>query len=78
MEIKSRIKFIYETEKEAKIAFGSINPDNMDFIHAYVHENNLICDLESRSLKTMLATIDDLLFCEIMAEKIIEFTNNKY
>ena len=77
MEIKSQITFIYGTEKEAQVALGSINPDNMDFINAYVQGNNLICDLESGSLKTMLATMDDLLFCEIMAEKIIEFTNNK-
>ena len=74
MEIKSQITFMYETEKEALVALGSINPDNMDFINAYVQENYLICDLESGSLKTMLATMDDLLFCEMMAEKIIEFT----
>ncbi len=77
MEIKSQIKFIYETEKEALVALGSINPDNMDFVNAHVQGNDLICDLESGSLKTILATMDDLLFCEMMAEKIIEFTNNK-
>jgi hypothetical protein len=74
MEIESKITFMYGTEKEANIALGSLKPDNMDFINAYVEYNSLICDLESSSLRTTLATIDDLLFCEIMAEKIIDFT----
>ncbi len=77
MEINSKITFSYNTDEEAQIALGSLKPDNMDFVKAHVEGNNLICDLESRSLRTTLATIDDLIFCEIMAEKIIDFTNNK-
>ena len=74
MKIKSKITFKYRTEKEAEIALGSINPDNIDFLESYVHDIFLICDLESGSLETTLATIDDLLFCEMLAEKIIDFT----
>ncbi|MGZ7134827.1 MAG: KEOPS complex subunit Pcc1 [Methanobacterium sp.] len=77
MEIKSKIKFKYRTPNEAKVALVSINTDNMNCVNAYVQNNSLICDLESRSLKTLLATIDDLLFCEMMAEKIIDFTVNQ-
>ena len=77
MEIETRITFIYGTEKEAKIALGSLKPDNMDFINAHVEYSSLICDLKSISLRTTLATIDDLLFCEMMAEKIIDLTNNE-
>jgi hypothetical protein len=77
MEIESRITFVYGTEKEAKVALGSLKPDNMDFIKAHIEKSSMICDLESRSLRTTLATIDDLLFCEMMTEKIIDFTNNE-
>ncbi len=77
MEIESTITFKYETEDEAKIAFGSLKPDNMDFVRSYVEDNSLICKLESGSLRTTLATIDDILFCEMMTEKIIDFTKNK-
>lgn len=77
MEIKSKITFMYRTEQEAQVALGSINPDNMDFINAHVRGNSLICDLRSRSLKSTLATIDDLLFCEMIAEKITDLTNNE-
>lgn len=74
MEIQSKITFIYGTAKEAQIALGSLKPDNEGFIKAHVENNSLICHLESRSLRTTLATIDDLLFCEMMTEKIIDFT----
>ena len=77
MEIKSQITFIYDTEKEALICLGSLKPDNMNFVNAHVQKNNLICEMESRSLKSMIATMDDLIFCELMAEKIMEFTNNE-
>lgn len=77
MEIESTITFRYETKNEAKIASGSLNPDNMDFVRSYVEDNSLICKLESGSLRTTLATIDDILFCEMMTEKIIDFTKNK-
>ncbi len=77
MEIESKIIFKYKTDEEAEIALGSLKPDNMDFIKSYVEDNSLICKLESGSLRTTLATIDDILFCEMMSEKIIDFTKNK-
>ena len=77
MEIESRITFMYRTEKEAHVALSSLKPDNMDFVKAYVEKKSLICDLESRPLKTTLATIDDLLFCEMITEKIIEFIDDE-
>ncbi|MBI5679846.1 MAG: hypothetical protein HZC47_02995 [Methanobacterium sp.] len=77
MEIKSTITFTYKTKKEAEIALGSLNPDNMNFVNAHVTESSLICKLESSSLRTALATVDDILFCEMMTEKIIDFTKNE-
>lgn len=77
MEIKSTITFTYKTKKEADIALGSLNPDNMNFVNAHVKNESLVCKLESSSLKTTLATVDDILFCEMMTEKIIDFTKNK-
>lgn len=77
MEIKSKIEFKYRSAKEAHVALDSINPDNMDFVKAHIQGKSVICNLESGSLKTILATIDDLIFCEMMTEKIIDFTNNE-
>jgi hypothetical protein len=72
MQIKALIKFEYHTEEQAKIAFKSLEPDNMEFINSYIHENKLIYNLEGNSLKSILATLDDLFFCEMMMEKVLE------
>ena len=77
MQIKSKVIFIYETKEEAKIALGSLKPDNMDFIESYIENNSLICKLNSDSLRTTLATVDDILFCEMMAEKVMDFTKEE-
>lgn len=73
MQIKARLKFEYETGKQAKIALKSLNPDNVGFVNCNVVENKLICDLSGDSLNTFLSTVDDLLFCELMVEKVLEF-----
>lgn len=77
MQIKSKIIFMYKTKKEAEIASSSLKPDNMDFISSHVENNDLIYKLESHSLKTTLATIDDILFCEMMAEKVMDLTKEE-
>ena len=77
MQIESTVIFTYETEEEAKIALGSLKPDNMDFIESYIENNSLICKLDAKSLRTTLATVDDIIFCEMMAEKVIDFTKEE-
>ncbi len=77
MQIESTVIFTYKTGKEAEIALKSLNPDNMDFVESYVENSNLICKLDAESLRTTLATVDDILFCEMMAEKVIDFTKEE-
>ena len=77
MQIESTVIFTYETKKEAEIALGSLKPDNMGFVESHVENNSLVCKLDSESLRTTLATVDDILFCEMMAEKVIDLTKEE-
>lgn len=72
MQIKAKISFKYEAPKEAQIALKSLDPDNMGCIDSHVSGNKLVFDLNGDSLNTFLATVDDLLFCEMMVEKVLE------
>ncbi len=72
MQIKAQISFQYETEKQAEVARQSLNPDNMGPINSCVLGDKLVYDLGGDSLNSFLATVDDLLFCEIMVEKVLE------
>lgn len=78
MQIKARITFGYQTEKQAKIALKSLNPDNIGLIYSNTEENRLIYDINSDSLNSFMATVDDLLFCEIMVEKVLELEKINY
>ena len=72
MQIEAKISFEYQIAEQAINASKSLKPDNMEFINSCIFNNRLICNINSESLKTILATVDDLLFCEMMVEKILE------
>jgi hypothetical protein len=72
MKVKARITFQYHNEKQAKIAHKSLQPDNLGFIDSYRDNNSLICILKGKSVGTILSTADDLIFSEMMVEKILE------
>ncbi|MGV8143631.1 MAG: KEOPS complex subunit Pcc1 [Methanothermobacter sp.] len=72
MQIKAQIHFEYETKKQATVALKSLKPDNIGYIKSYIRENKMVYNINSDSLNSFLATVDDLLFCEMMVEKVLE------
>lgn len=72
MQIKAQISFQYHGSKEAQIALKSLYPDNMGFVDSHVSGSKLVFNLNGDSLSTFLATVDDLLFCEMMVERVLE------
>ncbi|MCE5213648.1 MAG: hypothetical protein LLF83_02885 [Methanobacterium sp.] len=72
MQIKAKISFEYQTAEQAVNASKSLKPDNMEFINSCILNNRLLCNIKGQSLKTILATVDDLLFCEMMVERMLE------
>lgn len=74
MRISTKIEFKYINSEYAKTAFESLHPDNMGYIYSFVKDRSLICCIEGDSIGRLLATADDLIFCETMIEKIAELT----
>ncbi len=72
MKVKATITFHYHDENQAKIAFESLLPDNIGFIESYQAHDSLVCNLKGESLKTILSTADDLIFSEMLIEKVLE------
>ena len=70
MKIKAKIMFRYRSEEDAEIAFKSLEPDNVGYIKSFVEGKYFICNLSGDSIGTILATADDLVFCETMVERI--------
>jgi len=77
MMIKTMIKFKYKSGEDAEIVFRSLEPDNIGYINSFVDSNYFICSLNGNSIGTVLATADDLVFCEMMVEKMSELMNHQ-
>ena len=72
MKIEAKIQIEYKDSKDADISFQSLEIENKGFVKSVKRENILNFEVNSNSLSTFLATVDDLIFSEILVEKILE------
>ncbi|WP_321422567.1 KEOPS complex subunit Pcc1 [uncultured Methanobacterium sp.] len=72
MKIKATITFSYQNDEQAEVAFKSLLPENTGYLESRQKYNSLICNLEGKSLKTILSTADDLIFSEMLVEKVLD------
>ena len=70
MKVKSVIELTFKTPQDAKIIYESLEVDNKNFLNSKLKDNSIIYTVDNDSLTTTLATIDDLIACEILSEKI--------
>ncbi|MDR3063707.1 MAG: hypothetical protein LBU40_06180 [Methanobrevibacter sp.] len=77
MEIKSNILIEFYDEKDAKILYDSLSVENEGFLESSIDNNLIEYNINSSSLNTFLATVDDLIFSAITAEKIL-YCSRKY
>lgn len=77
MHIKTRITLEYHDKDRAQIAAESLNPDNLGFVETELHDNKLVCEINGESVRTVLATADDLLFSEMTVENIEKLSRDQ-
>jgi hypothetical protein len=77
MKIETEVQIEYKETKKAEIAFKSLDVDNKGFVQSSISDNIIDFSISSDSLGTFLSTIDDLIFCELTIEKILESNLNK-
>lgn len=70
MKVTSKIELKFKTPELAKITYETLEVDNGNFLSSKLENNTIIYEVDSDSLSTTLATIDDLIACEILSEKI--------
>ena len=75
--MKGEITLKYDEEKTAETIAKAVSPDNLVrstllCIVTNWKENKVVTNMKCASLKTFIATIDDLLFCISTAEKTIQ------
>lgn len=70
MRVKSKIELKFKTQKDAEIIYKTLEVDNENFLDSKLENDTITYTIDNESLTTTLATIDDLIACEILSEKI--------
>lgn len=76
MKVKSKIELKFKTPKLAEITYETLEVDNEDFLDSKLEGDTITYEISNESLTTTLATIDDLIACEILSEKITTIKTN--
>ena len=77
MKIKSNINLEYKDSEYAEIIYKSLEADNEGFVEGSIDKNRINFKIESEKLGSFLATADDLIASEILAETIIKNTKQE-
>ena len=67
----------YKDSQYAEIVYKSLEVDNEGFVRSVLEEDQINFKIESDKLGSCLATADDLIASEILAEEIIKKTSQK-
>ena len=70
MKVKSKIELKFKTSEDAKIIYKTLEVDNETFLNSKIENTTITYETYNDSLTTTLATIDYLIACEILSEKI--------
>ena len=62
----------YEDEKIVQMIHKSIEVDNFDFVSTKINKDQLEARIESKSVSSLLHTLDDYLSCISVAEKVVD------
>jgi tRNA threonylcarbamoyladenosine modification (KEOPS) complex Pcc1 subunit len=72
MKATCKIVIDFDNEKKVKNVLKSIEVDNLRFVKAHIKGKTLEADIESKSVSSLLHTLDDYLACVSVAEKIVD------
>ena len=77
MHVTCNLRLTYPTSTEAEQVFESVHIDDASFMKTKRKKNHIITKIETQSVPSMLHTVDDLLACVGIAEKIIQNNHSK-
>ena len=76
MKINGSLTLKYKTDESASLIYDSLEVDNENYVKGQLNNDTIEYDINSESLGSFLATIDDLIASEIVSEKIINETRD--
>lgn len=74
MKITCKMLFEYKNKSHAENIAKTVGVDNYIFVKTKTDGNKIISEIESKSIPSMLHTVDDYLSCIGVAEKMVDRT----
>ena len=72
MKVTCDVVIEYDDVKKTETVLKSIEVDNFDFVKSHTNGKYLEVHIESKSISSLLHTLDDYLACVSVAEKIVD------
>jgi len=72
MNISCTLIFEYENSEKAEKVLRSLKVDDVDFVKSKINGDKLEVFIKSKSVSSLIHTLDDYLACLSVAEKIID------
>ena len=72
MNVTCDVVIGYDDVKKTETVLKSIEVDNFDFVKSHTNGKHLEAHIESKSISSLLHTLDDYLACISVAEKIVD------
>ena len=71
MKIICTLDFKYNDPEEADKVLKSVQVDNYSYVTTVVDQNKIISRVESKTLASLIHTLDDYLSCISLAERVV-------
>lgn len=72
MKVTCDVVIEYDDVKKTETVLKSIEVDNLGFVKSQINGKHLEAHIESKSISSLLHTLDDYLACVSVAEKIVD------
>jgi hypothetical protein len=72
MKVTCDVVIEYDDVKKTETVLKSIEVDNLGFVKSQTNGKHLEARIESKSISSLLHTLDDYLVCVSVAEKIVD------
>jgi len=72
MKAVCELKIDFDDKSKVKTVLKSVSVDDFDFVKSKIEGNKLVAKIESKSISSLIHTLDDYLACVSVAEKIIK------
>lgn len=72
MKVECDLVIEFDDSEKTKAVLRSIKVDDFDFVDSKALDNKITAHIESKSVTSLLHTLDDYLACISVAEKVLD------